>query len=89
MLMVFPPSTCPLPPAVRLIGPPGFEFLRESGHSPRRGTSIEIARVRKHPSPPTRRGNRKGHGRVSGDQWAGVGLRGPTGDLHKATLLAD
>ena len=24
LLMVFPPSTCPLPPTVRLIGPPGY-----------------------------------------------------------------
>jgi hypothetical protein len=44
---------------------------------PHRGASNEIARVRNHPSPPTRRGNRKGHGRVFGDQWAGAGLRGP------------
>ena len=60
-----------------------FEFPRVSGHLSRRGTSIEIARVRKHPSPPTRRGNRKGHGRVSGDQWAGAGLRGPSSSAKR------
>jgi len=38
------------------IGPPGFEFHRVSGHSPRRGAGNEIARVRQHPSHPTRRG---------------------------------
>ena len=50
------------------------QFPRESGDSFYRGASGEIARVRKHPSPSTRRGNRKGHGRVSGDQWAGIGF---------------
>jgi hypothetical protein len=53
-----------------------FEFPRVSGHLSHRGASNEIARVRKHPSPSTRRGNRKGHVRVSGDQWAGAGLTG-------------
>jgi len=72
-----------------IIGPPGFEFQRVSGHSSRRRATCEIARVRKRPSPQTRRGNRKGQGGLSGDQWAGAGLRGPTRDPHKATHSAN
>ena len=49
------------------------EFPRDSGDSNHRGASIEIARVRKHPSPPTQRGNRKGQG-----QCKGTNPRGPS-----------
>ena len=66
------------------------ESLGESGKSPHRGASIEIARVRKHPSPPTRRDKRKGHGRSQGTNGRGQ-LRGcastrfsvPRGDTAK------
>jgi hypothetical protein len=79
---------------------------RASGHLSRRGATCQIARVRQHPSHPTRRGNRKGRGGVRGpmgggrsegatsrakhksipswnekQEWAGVGLRGPTREL--------
>jgi len=43
--------------------------------------------VRKHPSPPTRRGNRIGHGRVSGDQWAGAGSRGPSPAMRVRSVV--
>ena len=41
---VFPPFTCPLPPAFRFIGPPGFEFRRVSEHLSRRGATFKNGR---------------------------------------------
>jgi len=51
--------------------PLGFEFPRVSGNSSRRGATCQIARVRQHPSHPTRRGNRKGRGGVRGPMGGG------------------
>jgi len=57
--------------AFHFIGLPGFEFPRESGQSSRRGATLQIARVRQHPSHPTRRGSRKGRGRCMGTNGRG------------------
>jgi hypothetical protein len=42
---------------------PADEFPRDSEKPIRRGATCQIARVRQHPSHPTRRGCRKGRGR--------------------------
>ena len=79
-----PPST-----SIRIIGPPGFEFPCVSGDPFHRGTSSEITQVPQHPSTPTQRGNRKGHGRMFGDQWAEAGLRVPIPPRKRTSIRID
>ena len=59
----WPPKTCPRP--FVLVAPRRIGFPLTRGNSNPEGF---IARLRKHPSPPTRMGNRKAEGRVCGPQ---------------------